>query len=443
MEKMAEPGAGRDRLSSVRRTTTKAAIAGRSSLDDGFMADDTMHHEGRHPYMLRRIDAVKARAGSTAYGLGRSFQRVWLNPVAMGIVLVAALALGSGMAEPLVNEARARHGGIWFQATCAVEAYGYAAISHKVGRSLNVGSAVQRGAIIWTFFGAFNVTVTLADGCDGLPEHMPNPADAQRIVSAELDRGYFLVDIDGDSELEGDVSIRELHGGEGDSRELVVATTRVAAAVPAAGGGKPAAMGDGVDVVPATAADVVGARDKCTARESNLDHLRGRHLAYSDLVLTNANYCTGRVNASYEEGEEFCDRTAHFWLRPRPELGEAVPCWAFEKRLPNHRGHEVHIVLNRELSASIVLYLLYAVFVVLLLLHLLRLLARRTLQQYGLVDPDELDDAHQHEPRKRPRAFSTASQIAARETPAQPPMPPTFPSKGPFEGRDADELPLM
>jgi hypothetical protein len=108
--------------------------AGRASLDDGFMGEDP-HPDGRQAqFMMRRTDTTRSRQAAHAHGLARAFRRVSLNPWVMGVVLIGALALGIGMLEPILAEARARHGGVWFRATCQIEGYRYAVESHYVGR---------------------------------------------------------------------------------------------------------------------------------------------------------------------------------------------------------------------------------------------------------------------------------------------------------------------
>lgn len=395
----------------------RASIMGRASLDDGLHASSDVYdlnHEGRYPFMIKRIDAIKARASGVEYGIARPAYRVWINPFVIAIAFIGMLALGSGMIEPLIVEARARSAGIWFRASCEIEDQLYVSESHKVGKSHNVASAIQKGATIWTFFGAYRVTVTLADGCDGRKEHLLDAAEMERIEQAEMGHGYFVIDIDHDSQLEGDVEVN-VEDSEDDS---------------SAAGGKDGGSGGGANAgarqqrrrrLLADATDGGGTNSThrphptrsdaelaalCTAREANLDHLRGEHLAYSDLVLQNGDMCTGPVNATREEGEAFCDSTVSLWLRWRPSVGEHVPCWAFEKRLPNGRGYEVHIVLNRNLSTSIRLYVLYATLVFSLLLRLIYLLSRRWLQARGLLAPDVIEPVQTHARRPRNSLFS-------------------------------------
>ncbi|KAJ1628323.1 hypothetical protein T492DRAFT_1019170 [Pavlovales sp. CCMP2436] len=388
---------GRDRGPMV----VRASVAGRASLDDAFMWNEAPPAAAnRQPTrLLRRVDAVRSRAAADSlHGLAHSLHRLSVNPWLVLVVFIGACMLGSGMIQPLFVEARARHGGIWFPGECNVERMVLLGKSHKVGRSINVDAHVHLGGDVWTYYGAYYVVVRLADGCDGRPEHMPDQASQNRTERAEEAQGFFTRFLFRDT-----VSVGEA-ASTAPQDALAEGFTESSA--------PPDAQAEGF-----TDAEE---RRACTAREANLDHLRGEHVAYSDLVVSNGPVCTGPFNATRDESYTFCAESATRWLHTVRVIGAVVPCWAFERKMGNTTAVQVHIVLNRSISRSLSIYVFYLVLLLLLLLRLLYLVGRRALQKRGCLEPDDLVAVESGKKRRRSMKHTVVVP------PNIPPPPPTF-----------------
>jgi hypothetical protein len=396
---MLEPGGGVDptQRSSAERGSNRRGASGRSHLDDEpprdyprdssrrrGSASATAHDDaGASPTGTRllKVELARSLASARWHTLLRATHLASLNPLVMLVALICVLALGAGMVVPLVDEISARSGGIWFRASCEVESYVYVVKTHHVGVSINIDSAVHRGGTARIFFCAYNMTVTLADGCDGRVQHMPDDYEEERMAHAVFEHGYFIVDIDHDTELEGDVYLED--------DDPAAALAPAAVARPAAGAHRLAAAAANASDTDAALQAQLAAALACTARESNLDHLRGSHVAASTLVLSNGDLCAAPFNSTLEEGAEYCDKTAALWTRARPALGSSVECWAFERRVRRGHAHEVRIVLSRTVSNSLLAYCLYAICAALLAVRVVYLFVRRWLQLRGHIEPDD------------------------------------------------------
>mmetsp|Transcript_15931 Transcript_15931/g.42905 ORF Transcript_15931/g.42905 Transcript_15931/m.42905 type:complete len:410 (+) Transcript_15931:98-1327(+) len=334
-------------------------------------------------------DSARAREGHGANVTFDMCHRILYNPYIILVVFLAMVAMGMGMVGPMVVESEARTDGKWYPASCTIVNYVFSPKEEHLQAYDNPKTAMHKGADYWYFIGAFNVSVRFNDGCDGSPDHTPNALAEQRMQSEEVYAGSF------ERRLSPPPSA--VSGAPPPSAPVPVRSPPPALSPPDALDLPPELLSDSQShMVPHRtlrhrSPDGPQASPGCTTEEARKDPMRGHHIAFYNLVLSEDDFCLGPVHMSEAEALRYCENTSGDWFHHRHRVAERLPCWIFEKHV-SRDDLRAHVVLHRGLPTHIYIYLSYWVFLLFLFARVTFLFVLSALQRYGLWPRDPVDE---------------------------------------------------